>query len=65
MINETPPGQLAKYLLGDLGVALRHCQRVREGSLEPTHAVFHEVQRSIEDCVARIKRDLAPPPEGT
>lgn len=60
MINETPEGQLGKYLIGDLGVARRHLARVREGTFKngiPV-MVLEEISRSIEDCVSRIQRDV-------
>jgi len=62
MINETPKGQLGKYLIGDLGVARRHIERVKSGTL-PCSAVIDEISRSIEDCVARIERDIQDDPE--
>ena len=59
-INDTPPGQLAKYLIGDLGVARRHLVRLLEGQFAGlnTNRVYEEIQDSIERCVARIERDL-------
>jgi len=57
-INETPNGQLGKYLIGDLGVARRHIQRLLEGTLVPSAGLFQEISRSIEDCVQRISRDV-------
>lgn len=63
MINETPVGKLKTYLIGDLGVARRHLARIRDGVLVPSSAVLCEIQRSIEDCVARIERDVKDKPE--
>lgn len=57
-INETPPGQLADYLIGDLGVAHRHLERLRQGIIKPSPVVIREIERSIEDCVERINRDV-------
>jgi hypothetical protein len=62
-INETPRGQLGKYLIGDLGVARRHIQRIRQGVLPASGAVMAEISRSVEDCVARIARDIQDDPE--
>lgn len=59
MPNDTPPGRLGDYLLGDLGVALRHLERIKLGLLKPVPGVMQEIERSITDCVKRIKRDLA------
>ena len=56
--NETPQGQLAKYLIGDLGVARRHLERLRTGVLTLTPGVLREISQSIETCVARIERDM-------
>jgi hypothetical protein len=60
MINETPQGQLGKYLVGDLGVARRHLQRLKSGEIPMKLAgmVLHEISNSIEACVARIERDI-------
>lgn len=57
-INNTPPGQLQKYLTGDLGVAVRHLDRIKNGILQPTPAVIDEIRRSVEACLARIERDV-------
>ena len=62
MSDPTPPGQLGAYLIGDLGPARRNLQRIREGVLPPTGAIITEIQRSIEACIERIRRDL---PAGT
>lgn len=59
MINETPDGQLGKYLIGDLGVARRHLARIEEG-FPVSLGLLREVSRSVEDCVRRIERDLLP-----
>jgi hypothetical protein len=56
--NETPPGKLGLYLVGDLGPARRHLERIRQGTLQPTPRVLDEISRAIETCVARIERDL-------
>ena len=58
MINETPKGQLGKYLIGDLGVARRHLQRIKEGQLPAVPMVLEEISRSVETCVKRIERDI-------
>jgi hypothetical protein len=63
MINETPKGRLGKYLIGDLGIARRHIQRLTDGTLLPSRALFLEIRRSIEDCVERIERDIKDDPE--
>ena len=62
MPNETPDGQLRKYLIGDLQVALRHLDRISQGILQPTPAVMREITNSVLDCVERIQRDM---PEGS
>ena len=56
--NETPPGRLREYLVGDLGVARRHLDRIRTGILMSTPAVLGEISRSVETCVQRIERDI-------
>jgi hypothetical protein len=56
--NETPPGRLAEYLIGDLGVALRHLHRLSEGQLRPSDVVIREIKRSVETCIKRIERDM-------
>ncbi len=56
--NETPTGKLKQFLVGDLGVARRHLQRIDQGLLEPTPAVMREIRSSIETCIARIERDV-------
>lgn len=61
-INETPRGQLGKYLIGDLAVARRHIARVLGGTL-PSNMVIMEIGRSVEDCVKRIERDIQDDPE--
>ncbi len=58
--NETPKGQLKKYLIGDLGPARRHLQRIDQNILQPTPAVLREIRSSIETCIARIERDVKP-----
>ncbi len=63
MINETPKGQLGKYLKGDLALAERHLFRIATGrwKIEDTtlfRMVLREVRRSVEDCVKRIERDI-------
>jgi hypothetical protein len=67
MINNTPPGQLAQYLIGDLGVAKRHLQRLGAGSFPASRGILLEIERSVDDCIARIQRDVEPldKPEGT
>jgi hypothetical protein len=60
--NETPKGQLAKYLIGDLAVARRHIERVKNGTL-PCALVIGEISRSVEDCVKRIERDIQDDPD--
>lgn len=57
--NETPPGRRGAYIIGDLGVAHRHVQRIKSGQLPPSPAVIAEIEKSIETCVARVERDLA------
>lgn len=61
MINETPEGKLADYLIGDLAVARRHLARVREGMFKNgiPIMVLEEISRSIEDCIERIERDIS------
>lgn len=58
LINPTPPGQLKKYLLGDLGPARRHLQRIVLGTLSPVPGVIAEIEDSINRCVLRIQRDI-------
>jgi hypothetical protein len=60
MINETPEGQLGKYLIGDLAVARRHLARIKDGTFAKgvPLMVLDEISRSIEDCVSRIQRDV-------
>jgi hypothetical protein len=58
VITDTPKGQLAKYLVGDLAVARRHLERLHLGALHPSPAVLDEIRRSVEDCVKRIERDV-------
>lgn len=60
MINQTPEGQLGKYLIGDLAVARRHLARVKDGTFKNgiSLMVLDEISRSIEDCVQRIERDV-------
>lgn len=62
MTSETPKGQLGKFLIGDLAVARRHIERVLSGAL-PCNFVIGEISRSIEDCVARIERDIQDDPD--
>jgi hypothetical protein len=62
-INETPAGKLQRYLIGDLGVAVRHLERIRRGILEPVPAVLDEIENSVLRCIARIERDV--PCEGS
>lgn len=57
-INETPPGKLRDYLIGDLGVAVRHLHRIKRRELMPVPGVLDEIGRSIEDCIERIERDV-------
>ena len=58
MINETPQGQLGKYLIGDLAVARRHLERIQGGVFPANALVIQEISRSIEDCVKGIQRDV-------
>lgn len=62
MINETPKGRLADYLIGDLAVAQRHLARIKDGTFKLDSPLFGmvlgEISRSIEDCVSRIQRDV-------
>jgi hypothetical protein len=60
VINETPEGKLAEYLIGDLAVARRHLERIRTGDVPQglMPAVIAEISQSIEDCIRRIQRDL-------
>jgi len=58
MINQTPPGQLKDFLIGDLGVARRHLQRILYDQLPPSRGVVLEIFKSVEDCVERINRDV-------
>ena len=58
MINETPEGKLKGYLIGDLGVALRHLERLDSGTISLSQGVVKEIRRSIEDCIERILRDV-------
>jgi hypothetical protein len=64
MINQTAPGRLQAYLIGDLGPARRHLERIRTGVLQPTPGVLDEIEASIERCVERIQRDV-PGPDAT
>lgn len=60
MINETPEGKLAEYLIGDLAVARRHLGRIKLEQM-PTAlilAIIPEISKSVEDCIRRIQRDL-------
>jgi hypothetical protein len=59
-LNETPKGKLAAYLKGDLGVARRHLARILGGELPFSGQVVREINRSVEDCVERIERDMQP-----
>ena len=56
--NETPSGQLAKYLLGDLGPARRHVALLILGELSASRSVLEEIRDSIARCVRRIERDM-------
>lgn len=58
MINKTPEGQLGKYLIGDLAVARRHLERIRQGILPAEPMVLEEISDAIERCVKRITRDI-------
>jgi hypothetical protein len=44
------------YAIGDLGVARRHMQRLRDGILQPTPMVMEEISASIERCVERLEQ---------
>ena len=57
--NDTPEGQLAKYLIGDLGVARRHVSRILLGELPASRSVLEEIRGSIARCVRRIERDMS------
>lgn len=60
MINPTPEGKLAEYLIGDLAVARRHLDSIRLGMIPSglIPSVIAEISRSVEDCIKRIQRDL-------
>lgn len=56
--NATPSVEkLPIYLIGDLGPARRHIQRLLDGELPPTPSVLLEIQDSLIRCVRRIERD--------
>lgn len=61
-MDETPKGELAKHLVGDLAVARRHLTRLRMGLMPPaiTQRIYEEMQQSIDRCVERIERDVRP-----
>lgn len=61
-MDETPKGELAKYLKGDLAVARRHLTRLRMGLMPPAimQRIYEEIEQSIDRCVARIERDVRP-----
>lgn len=56
--NVTPPGELKQYLIGDLGVARRHIQAIKNSELPASLSVLNEMEASVERCVARIERDM-------
>lgn len=61
-MDETPKGELAKHLKGDLAVARRHLARLRLGLMPPAtiQRIYEEIEQSIDRCVARIERDVRP-----
>lgn len=52
--NYPPRRPLRTFLVGDLGPAIRHLERIREGHLLPTTMVLDEIEQSIARCVHRI-----------
>lgn len=50
---------LREMLVGDLGPARRHLERIAIGVLQPSPAVLAEIASSIERCVERIERGVA------
>jgi hypothetical protein len=50
---------LAELIVGDLGPARRHLERIRRGQLQPTSAVLDEIEKAIERCVARVQERVA------
>lgn len=48
---------LAEFIIGDLGPARRHIQRIMDGTFTPEQAplVYNEIRDSIERCVRRIR----------
>jgi hypothetical protein len=59
MLPRTPPGQLGEYLFGDLGVAVRHLNRLpREDTITAT--IYDDIFASIQRAMDRIMRDMQP-----
>lgn len=52
---------LKEFIIGDLGPARRHLERIRTGVLQPVPAVVNEIDASIERCVERVQRDVVEP----
>ena len=48
---------LAKFIIGDLGPARRHMQRIMDGTFPPEQAflVYDEIKDSLDRCVRRIQ----------
>lgn len=49
---------LADRLIGELGPARRHIQRLLDGEIDPCIGVYREIQKSIERCVQRVDQEL-------
>jgi hypothetical protein len=45
---------LRELLVGDLGPAIRHLDRIKRGALPPSPAVLDEIEAAIARCVERI-----------
>ena len=60
-LPETPEGQLPEFLIGDLGPAVRHLARLKNGDYDGSPIlpmVYREIEQSLERCITRIKRDV-------
>lgn len=62
MIDQT----LSEFIIGDLGPARRHMQRIMDGTftLEQAPLVYNEIRDSIERCVRRIQQNTEKDKEG-
>lgn len=62
MPTDTYTDHLLAQLLGDLGVARRHLERLRVGILRPVPAVMDEIEASVQRCADRIENELSATP---